>query len=271
MLLQQFLRVLVCTVGPDTSSRVKLTNSDSSDNSQFCFGTGDITPAQTVNIGTINVPDQRSQGSQWNIYAVALDSWEFISRTLGTPNFDIIVVWNVGYTPYSPAQNSTVSYYFFGRVYLNGSSANGDQWNDAVIAHEIGHLVMDKYVGFPPNIYSYHGYCNDGQPGLEYSEGWANFFSSISRSQALHPDDRLNASFYTDAPDNELAAIGTRPSSTIFAENLGYSGRLYYGETYEFRQGNFCEWQIAGALWDISRAPLNRSFLRYCYSLPHAI
>lgn len=256
------IRLMICTVGPDSGQRIKLTTIETSDNSPWCITTSARYHQTTTNLGTINALDTREGSGPWNIFQVAVETWEFLSQTVGTPTQTLPLLW---YWNLAPVGSPNTSYYFAGRVNINGTLANGDQWNDSVIAHEIGHWVMEKYAQFPPNYLSQHGLCQEGNPGLQYSEGWANFFSSASRKDARVSSDRTYASWYIDAPDDN-ADIGTKPTSIIFKENLETSTTFDTTESRDFRKGNFCEWQIAGALWDVldanadNRDTLQRSF-----------
>ena len=135
-------------------------------------------------------------------------------------------------TPGITIQSSTlpplqdVSTYLGGLVNLTGSVANGDQWNDAVIAHEIGHWVMDKYADFPIGYLGSHSDCLDGNDNLQYSEAWANFFMAASRTNARLAEDRHWAAYYIDGqddnPDRSQIGPGVGPgfSRPIEAPNL---------------------------------------------------
>jgi hypothetical protein len=61
------------------------------------------------------------------------------------------------------------------------SIAKGHEWSPAVIAHEFGHFVMyNLYAGkFHPNAGGDHSFSGQYWPELAWSEGWADFLSSV--------------------------------------------------------------------------------------------
>lgn len=191
-------------------------------------------------------PDTRAAGSPWNIYQTTLDSWEYFGNSTGIAPVGITVNWRVGYS-----LGTGVSAFLFNKVQLDGTLANGDQWNDAVIAHEIGHWVMHNYAVLPPDYLGLHGDCTTGKLGLEYSEGWANFFMAAARSRAYNFNDRTNSSRYIDAPDDRSDKIGTKPTSSVNDRPLESNSTFDPNISEDFRKGNSCEYQVAGALLDI--------------------
>ncbi len=69
------------------------------------------------------------------------------------------------------------------------SNADSDEFDDAVITHEYGHLdaarlSRDDSPGGP------HGIGELLDPRLSWSEGWANFFSAAVRNDAIYRDSR---------------------------------------------------------------------------------
>jgi hypothetical protein len=104
---------------------------------------------------------------------------------------------------------------------------------------------MDMYASYPPNSAADHGACDEGMymPNIEYSEGWATFFSSAARSASPDAANRKWASHH------------------IFTS--GYIVSPYYSGSYSLetikiydtttKRGNFCEWQVAAALWDVMK------------------
>jgi hypothetical protein len=72
---------------------------------------------------------------------------------------------------------------------LGDRSVDSDEFDDAVIAHEYGHLVAARFSrddspGGP------HGIGELLDPRLAWSEGWANFFSAAVRNDAIYLDSR---------------------------------------------------------------------------------
>ena len=259
--------VRVCSIGP-TDTRIQVTSTTDPIVQPYCLLTNESDAASTIDVGDTPAPDSRLGSAPWNIYDVAVDAWQYLQRHNLPPTNDLTLIW---YPGFNPIFSGDVSYYILGRVNVNGTLANGDQWNDSVVAHEIGHWVMDHYAGFPPDyLFSSHFRCSNGKPGLQYSEGWANFFSSVSRTEASDPANRTYASWYIDAPDDD-PVLGTTILGRINAQELT-EGSAYDSiaktlspifdttESEDFRKGNFCEWQIASVLWNITQAPISHSF-----------
>lgn len=234
------VKVQVCTIGPDSTNRVRLTTSALNDNLPVCFTTSQKDPATTVDFGTAKAEDTRAGSSPWNIYQVALETWEYINGTVGAPTQNLIVYWFIGY---NPPFSGDGSYYNAGRVNLNGTTESGDQWNDSVIAHEIGHWFMDVYYGgYPPDADGTHGRCNEGRPNMQYAEGWATFFTVASRSSSYNQANKTYATWYIDAPDDSPNGIGTIEANRIIQQDIETPINFDTTETEDFRTGNFCEW-----------------------------
>jgi len=95
------------------------------------------------------------------------------------------------------------------QVALDGSAKDQGYWSDAVSAHELGHYVMAAY-GYPPAEGGPHYTGEPTHPGLAWSEGWATFFSSTQRDNALYYDKQQSMFFWLDldarsyAPDTDL-------------------------------------------------------------------
>ncbi len=245
----QTMRVVVCATGPDTSNMIYVINKEIL-GTIWCFaGSKTMTGTTTMKFGTQTLPDTHQGSGPFNIYDDALQAYDYLVKYTTKPAFNLPIVWYIGFNPLA---SSNGSYYTLSRVNLNGSTTNGDQWDDAIILHEIGHWVMDKYTTYPPVNISppNHGFCQEGKidPYMEYAEGWADFFSSAVRSVSNQADVKKWASQYIDTAD-DLGGVNT--STIRFLHSV--EAPTYFDTTTskDFRKGNFCEWQIAGALFDV--------------------
>jgi len=99
-----------------------------------------------------------------------------------------------------------------------------DQWHEDVILHEYGHYVMDQYADFwPPDtkVIGGHVYTTPYFPEHAWGEGWAHFFSAVTRHWAGYSDYRMQGNH--DIEGNEQ---------------------------YSY-QGDSVEGAVAGILWDV--------------------
>jgi len=244
------VRARVCTVGPEEGDLLKLTGgSGVGTEGHHCLTSDELMPSATLNAGVQQAEDTRLDSAPWNIYDAALESFEYLTTTIGKPTAELPIHWTKDYEwPITPG----VSSYLGGVVRINGTLQNGDQWNDSVIAHEVGHWVMDHYSGFPDGYLGPHAGCREGNLSLQYSEAWANFFMAASRTASRDLNNRKWAAYYIDAFDDDPSSIGP---DTI----KGFSNPIETSEIVDdtrpaeerWRRGNFCEWQITAALWDV--------------------
>ena len=253
------IRAIVCTVGPDANQRIKVKGGPRNPSvlSEYhCLSSEPFAPTAERNLGTIDAEDSRLDSAPWNIYDVALESFTYLKNEIGPPTDTLRIDWTKdGQSIFTPG----VSSYLDGKVTLNGTLADGDQWNDAVIAHEIGHWVMDHYADFPATYLAPHGECKEGNLGMQYSEAWANFFMAASRTKSRDAENRRWAAYYIDAQDDNPAYVGPNPrpayqgfTRLIETPNVVDTSRP---ADESFRRGNFCEWSITATLWDIFDTP----------------
>jgi hypothetical protein len=110
---------------------------------------------------------------------------------------------------------------------LSGATLDPDEWDDAVILHELGHFVASVY-----SRDDSPGGRHDGtavEPRLAWSEGWASFFAGWVRGTPSLLDVRLNRVSRLD-----LEAPG---ASAVFG-----------GEALE---GLISDHLVAAVLWDL--------------------
>jgi len=124
-------------------------------------------------------------GGMFNIVDSILHGAELVSARLGAPVGPITIYWEDGST------NGT--YYSSNRIYLYGgdrgspTTGDDDSYDDAVILHEYGHYLADRYSWdrSPGGSHHLDGYYS---PVLTWSEGWASAFQCIARNSALYWD-----------------------------------------------------------------------------------
>ena len=92
------------------------------------------------------------------------------------------------------------------------STSDLKYWSRAVLAHEMGHWVMASY-GTSPNEGGTHYLASKTPPGMAWSEGWATFFSSMARGDAVYYDQGGNGMFWMDL---SFASYGTGKSLLPF-------------------------------------------------------
>lgn len=67
------------------------------------------------------------------------------------------------------------------------STHDSKYFSDAVVAHEMGHWLMNSY-GTSPGEGGQHFAQTKSPPGMAWSEGWATFFSSMARANSVYYD-----------------------------------------------------------------------------------
>lgn len=119
-----------------------------------------------------------------------------------------------------------------GSLYIGGGAADPDEYDDAVILHELGHFYEETY-----SRTSTPGGHHDGSrttPSLAWSEGFATFFSSAMRDSSLYLD--------------------TRDGDTFVMDLESPSRRTAVGVDGERMDGDVSEDLVSAALWDLRDA-----------------
>jgi hypothetical protein len=83
------------------------------------------------------------------------------------------------------------------------SGADETQWADAVVAHEVGHWVMNSY-GVSPREVGAHAFNMALAPGLAWSEGYATWFGSVVRNDPVYLDRQRGTTFWLDIAARRL-------------------------------------------------------------------
>ena len=113
------------------------------------------------------------------------------------------------------------------RIQVDGDA---DRSRD-VVAHERGHWVMDRLLYedsyWPPGTGGDHTWCETYNPGLAWSEGWANFYALAKGNWLNSQDTSFN---YGTGDSLDIESGASCPSSVT---------------------GDANEYRVAGTLWDI--------------------
>jgi hypothetical protein len=116
-----------------------------------------------------------------NIFDVGVDASLYAWSRLGTTPSLITFRWTTGVGSGSSYSKATDV------IKVGGSAANGDEYDDVVIAHEYGHFVMQKYsVSDSPG--GPHSSNDRVTPPLAWGEGWATFFALSSQKRTSYAD-----------------------------------------------------------------------------------
>ncbi len=154
-------------------------------------------------------------GGAFNIYNNVVSTYEYLAENTGTSSLSCLspklhVYWAAGFNPgqlidpYSdPADVSNISFYVRGynELYINGgklgnvSSEDTDQFDDAVIIHEIGHRIEDVCAQMDSPGGTHFGLFRI-DPRLAWSEGWGNYIGAhIIRNKTAQINPNLSTTF----------------------------------------------------------------------------
>ncbi len=119
----------------------------------------------------------------------------------GSPGRTVLVwlgygtLWSCG-SCFAQVQTTLSGLHFDSQMFLGGDS-NMQYWSDPVTAHELGHWVMASY-GTSPGEGGPHVLGRTSFPGLAWSEGWATWHSSDTRSSSIYYDKQSGSMFWID-------------------------------------------------------------------------
>ncbi len=154
----------------------------------------------------------------------------------------VYAYWTLGLDPGQYVGSSGVSYYLPGRnqlFILGGSSGNyvtsdTDHFDDTIVLHEYGHFIEDKYAK-TNSPGGFHDADSIVDPRLAWSEGWATFFAlSVQKSSRYIDTSGINFMYLID---HDLEPHPSTASPRDIPQRAG--------------EGNFREFSIVRALWDI--------------------
>jgi len=108
--------------------------------------------------------------------------WSTRNRKSSTVN---IAAGMIGPTTYFNVANNTA--YVLGDRNDHGADSDSDEFDDAVLIHEYAHLLAAKF-SRDDSPGGAHSLGDMLDPRVSWSEGWANFFSSAVRNDAIWRD-----------------------------------------------------------------------------------
>ncbi|MCP3981106.1 MAG: hypothetical protein GY716_17550 [bacterium] len=122
-------------------------------------------------------------GGAFNIFDRMLDGVDFVKGVNGGTGPALIS----GY--WEPGEDTGGSYFEpdTDRLFIQGDDATRDEYDDAVVCHEVGHGVEDSlWQNRSPG--GEHFFSGHYDPRLALSEGFANYFSSAVRDEGFYID-----------------------------------------------------------------------------------
>lgn len=135
------------------------------------------------------------------------------------------------------------SYLEEGELWFLGGPDDTDEFDEAVVAHELGHFVQTVY----PSSTGVPGWPHAGadtDPRLAWQEGWATFFSSLSRDDPWYLD-----------------SVGDWIGIATDLGDLPREGE-YLGRPTEPMTQTLSEWLVAGAGWALYEAGTDAALQR---------
>lgn len=170
----------------------------------------------------LDITEASGSGGAFNIFDQLVKGADVVNDLSGTYPPSVTVYWEKGV--------GGGSYFDAFDLNINGSEIDPDEYDDSVILHEYGHFLAKKY-SFDKSLGGNHHSDDTNQdPRLSWSEGWANFFSSLVR----------RSPFYID--------YGLTGTLIINCETFYYSGNI---NVIDLLKGQDCELNVASILWDI--------------------
>jgi len=119
-------------------------------------------------------------------------------------------------------------------ISLGGTLEDPDEFDDAVIHHEVGHFLAAVWSRDDSLGGGHEGEYAD--PRLAWSEGWATFHAALQQDSALYLDYRLTGLFARDLETLDLPAS--------------------YGTADGTAPGKVSELLVGAVLWDLYDAPV---------------
>jgi len=191
-------------------------------------------------LNTTIVASALDVGGAFNILDVAVEASEFVQAAC-TPTAPCIpppltLYWETGNGEGSAFSNTPNSIVIGAGDF--GSNPSGDEYDDAVIAHEYGHFILSHFSS-DQSLGGAH-FLTDHQQDirLSWSEGWATFFSSAAR----------NDPSYVDTGASGVLDIVFELEKYASAQILTLSQVVIYSTS---------EIAVAGVLWDLYDHPVS--------------
>lgn len=179
------------------------------------FATGNVTQDVLVTI------DSREAGA-FNVFDQAVNAMDRARAVYQVPIVPLTLIWQIGSTD--------GTFYDGTAIHLLGSADDDDGFDDAVILHEIGHYIEDKY-GRTDSPGGFH----DGSPTdprLAWSEGFSTYFSMAVRNKPVYADSNAGGGFGFNGDTSKTKAVANQPIGQNVSEDM-----------------------VVEILWDIGDAP----------------
>jgi hypothetical protein len=173
----------------------------------------------------VNVSEANGSGA-FNIFDLIVKGYDFIRTNLQREPVPLEAEWQVGVTP--PCGTSCYS----GRdtrMYILNQSDDTDEFDDAVLLHEFGHYLADKFSRDDSPGGSHDGSPTD--PLLAWSEGYGTFAGCSIAQDSLYIDTSPGGASVTDLEDTGRAPAAS-PGAGV-TQPIG-------------------EYLVAEVLWDIA-------------------
>jgi hypothetical protein len=103
-------------------------------------------------------------------------------------------------------------------ITILGMIEDDDGYDDAVLLHELGHVLETTY-GRTSNPGLQHRVYTAEDPRLAWSEGFATYFSSVVRNDSRYVDTRLDGALVIDCDVDVTRANPSRPMTQDISEN----------------------------------------------------
>jgi len=102
---------------------------------------------------------------------------------------------------------------------LTCSDGDTDEYDDAVVAHEYGHFLLNHF-SHDDSPGGVHFLSDNGQDiRLSWSEGWGNFFSSAMRGSPLYVDTDAEGFFSLELEGVTSSDVPTLPTLAVYVTN----------------------------------------------------
>ena len=223
-------------------------------NNSFHSISTSVTLNSSKSIGTLKAPATGTlPGGAFNILDKLLDANDFLrDETDGcTTTFAqctpftvaplVTAYWTAGVNPGVYVGGGVVSFYIptdrelyiLGGIDGNVDSSDTDHFDDSIILHEYGHFLEDVYsrTNSPGGAHNGNTILD---PRLAWGEGWANYFQAAVTGNPVYRDTFGTPLGLSGVYFNENLESGTDDSASTLGE------------------GNFREFAITRALWDIT-------------------
>ncbi len=188
----------------------------------------DVADATTIDLV---VTERSGVAEAFNILDVMVTGQDMVRNRIGIASpRQVAVVWGMNSsTGTFTVQSGTI--YLLGGLDLSNHTVDDDGYDDAVMAHEFGHVIEFGY-GATSNPGLAHAPFEPLAPTLAWSEGFADWTSSALRGDPAYVDTNGLGGFAFELDTTVTSANPALPMTQMISENT-----------------------VAEILWDLSDAP----------------